>query len=683
MGTPTSTFVYTTVFAAGLAVDARAKRSRNEQWETAFEAIRDELLALQTPAIQNNTGNATEQNAVHVTKPTPSDVDWDDVFEATGMDLIDDTVFEKRQMESDTVAIPEFLWDLLRADARFNEPSLLDWPANTGTRPGSRHNLPPQSLWAVESARLKAMRNRQTRKKLAIQGLSVCELIHQLLHHSKARLAFESDELFLSPHIRSVAQLDGERLRHTRREIWANMETLQLTKNEDWPEDAMTIRTSQKFQAEPHYVQDRDGDFHHIAEQLNMAVKNLFEEYHNKRRNPEDVALATAKICHNLLISSAAPNLQTFNILLTGFQKWGQPRLVEAVTRAFEKCKIRPNEITCAAILDHYRETRRPEAFSQFVAKMRGASNGLMLARPDITVNEKGEGRLVRASETKIYQKVYPTPVVFNALMHGVLKFAGFERAMDIYFEMKEDGWGLDIYGLSRFLDDCLHRADWQGGLVVWEEIASIKGRINPELLAKAYAQFLSLCSIAQRPAAFNTVLNDVVQRGYNRKVVLTSVKEITNAVRPKKGYLAPAWTADNLLIAVSDYMKNDAATEAETAPFFEEMNAGSVTDNAHAQERSAADGPDPWPTWVEHELGEPTQATKSSFDEIADKDAAHLRKITNVAPMQSDGQRTMDKPDAWAAWMEHELGESSVPKPSKSSESVPPPGNAKPKPLQ
>ncbi|KAL1599778.1 hypothetical protein SLS60_007582 [Paraconiothyrium brasiliense] len=672
-GTPTSTFVYTTVFAAGLAIDAKAKRSRNEQWDSAFETIREELRALQTPAGRNPTDNVHKRDAGRSVGSLPSDVEWDDVFKAIGMDMIDDAVFEKRQMESDTLAIPEVLWDLLHADARSNGPSLLDWPASTAPNPGPRYNLPPQSLWALERVRLKALRNRQIRKKLAIQELSICLLIHHLLGHSRAYLSSDDDLASLSPHISSVAHLTPHERQKVKREILANLRAVQTTRKEEWPEDEMSIRLDPQFKAEPQYFQDNDGDFYHITEQLNVAIKKLFEEYHDKRKSPEHVAIATAKICHNLLISSAAPNLQTFNILLTGFQKLEQPRLVDDVIKGMYVCRIRPNEITCAAILDHYTETQSPAEFSQFVAKMRGVSDALMMARPDITVNAAGGGRLVRISESRVYQKVYPTPMVFHALMYGVLKFAGFERAMDIYYEMKEDGWGLDVRGLSRLLDDCLHRADWQGGLVVWEEIANIKGRVNHDVLTKAYAQFLSLCSVAQKPAAFNTVLSDVVTRGYNRKAILKSVKEMTGAVRPKKGYLAPAFTADNLLIAVSDYMKSGEAAEAETAPFFEETDPSSSQDDAQSQEEGIAEQADPWDAWVEHELGEPTPGKTLARNETAQTGIAPFLESPNAGSLPQDvkshKQSITEKPDAWAVWMEHELGEAAAGEPSTPKE--------------
>jgi hypothetical protein len=676
-GTPTSTFAYTAAFAAGLAMDARAKRRRNEQWDSAFENIQADLRALQqAPMHRPAVGSAHQRDTARSAGAVPSELDWDHVFKAAGIDMIDDAVFEKRQLDSDTVAIPEVLWDLLRSDARLDGPSLLDWPANTSTSPalGNRHNLPPQSLWSLESVRLKALRNRASRKKLDIQELSVCSLIHNLLRHFEKHLPSTDELAVLSPHIASVAHLTGHERDKAYREILANMKALETTEKGDWPKDGTSIKTGPRLHAEPTYFQDTDGDFHYITEQLNVAVKKLFEEYHDKRRNPEDIAAATAKICHNLLISTAAPNLQTFNILLTGFQKWEQPRLVDNVIREIDNCKIRPNEITCAAVLDHYTETGRPVEFSRFVAKMRGVDNALMLARPDVTVNEVGNGRLVRTN-AKVYQKVYPTPMVFQALMHGVMTFAGFERAMDIYFEMKDDGWGLDIVGLSRFLDDCLQRADWQGGLIVWDEIASVKGRIKPELLAKAYAQFLSLCTVTQQPSAFNTVLNDVVKRGYNRKAILTSYREIYNAVQPKKGYLAPAWSADNLLIAVSDYMKTDDATEAETTPFFEDMGAGSAKTSLQPEEQSNTEQADPWSAWMEHELGEPMQ-TRRLDGATAIGTPPSVEMIVGESPRieEPQTQATANEVDPWAAWIEHELHEAVPGKatPPDGSESIP-----------
>lgn len=636
--TPHSTFVDTTVFAAGFATDMRIKKDRKEKRAISFhhpggvlnrlreESISDEELDLlqqlhqmHALADRDTTDNTQELHAVYYWKMIPEDVDWDEVAKVAGMDLTEEPTPVVRHVDPDSLAISDTLWDLLAPDPA-DGPLVFEWSPSTGLDPGKRYNLPPQSLWALDIVRTRSMRNRSSPKKLAIQEVSVCVLIHQLLALSDAHLAPDSALAPLSPHISEVALLTSDEFDRSVQKIKETIDLFERTKVEDWPMDPMTIRQSPKFIAEPYYMQDDDGDYHHIAHQLNLAIWNIFTEYQDKVANldahPDDLAIATAKICHNLLVSSAAPNLNTINILFTGFQRWKKPHLVDPVIDALEDCKIRPNETTCVAILEHYVDTERPYSFSEFIARMRGAQNALMLARPDITINEASEGRLIRLSENKVLQKVYPTSLVFKAIMRGVLKFAGFDRAMEIYYEMKEDGWGLDITGLSEFLYDCMHRADWQGGLAVWGEIASIQGRIEPTLLAKAYAQLLTLCSVAQKPAEYNIILNDVYKRGFDGKDILNSVKKFTHAVHRKGGrYVAPAKASDNVLSAVKDLI--DEVTEAEAAPFqcVEEINADSDTEILDPQEDTDANQVNDWDIWLAHELGEPFPTKTASSD--------------------------------------------------------------------
>lgn len=577
-------------------IDAQTQRDRHDPRNAADPPLDQGNQPLRKEYADNDAHTGGKE---YLEESIPEDVDWKTVSRAIGMDLVDDAELQRMQARTNIDDVPEGLWDLLSIDSRFSGPTLLEWPANTGPGLGSRYNLPPQSLWALEQVRLSAVQRKQTRKKIAIQELSVGLLIHNLLAHSGASMLSRIMLASLSPQIGKVAAQIRSQKSVPR--YLANIKALTLISVEDWPEDTMDARIDQKLPAEPHYLQDNDGDYHRTAQEMNEAITNVLKEF--QKKPTRDVASVMAKICHNLLISSSAPNLQTFNILLTGFKNFQNPQLTDDLINALELCKIRPNEITCAAILDHYAETDRPEPFSFFVARMRGANDALMLANPNININEKGHDRLIRVSETKVLQKVYPTPIVFDALMHGVLRFAGFERAMDIYHEMKGDGWGLDVTGLSRFLDDCIQRADWQGGLLVWEEIASIRGRINPKLLAKAYAQFLALCSVSGNPAAFNAVLKDVTQQGHDQKSILQMAKTFTDAAHRKNTYLAPAFTADNLLIAVSEYM-TDGTPEAETANFFERNEEASVPKNTPPQKQNDVKPDDAWEAWMEHELG-------------------------------------------------------------------------------
>jgi hypothetical protein len=242
---------------------------------------------------------------------------------------------------------------------------------------------------------------------------------------------------------------------------------------------------------------------------------------------------------------------------------------------------------------------------------MRGLNDALMVANPNITINEASQGRLVRVNEEKIYQKVHPTPMVFSSLITGVMRFAGFDRALDIYYEMKADGWGLDVTGLTRLLNDCLRRADWEGGLYVWGEISSIKARVKHHDMAKAYSNMLSLCSITGNTVAFNQILNDLSKGGFDRGKILAAATKSTHVARKKKEYLAPAWVADNVMIAASAYINDFKSVEFEAEAAPEMMDDDNTMFSQHEPdvvgdiEHNTTDTKEVWASWLEREFGE------------------------------------------------------------------------------
>lgn len=615
LGMPTSTFAYTVLFTAGLALDARAKAARNRQWDRAFEQLGEALD--QSPVF----GHTIQLRGHHgvILDDLPDHLDWETVQRVAGMDLVDDDdVLRQQEAHSLTNDPTQPGYDDLDFDSRLPGMPTLEWPANTG-RDLVRHHLPPQSLWAPDALRVSALRRRHTWKKLAIQELSTGLLIHSLIR-GPGVLDNQSPAAarLLSPQLWEVANLKDEHALQARREILAGIERLQQT-SVDIPHDEIArAKGHVKQPAIPSYFQDADGDFYNIAEQMNRGIRAILAP--RKRGAETQKSLAIAKICHNLLISSASPDVQTFNLLLTGFQRWGRQALVDDVIAALYAHKIRPNEITCREILGYYKGESRPDDFSRFVAKMRGVGKTLMLADPRINVNEAGQDRLVRLTKYKVYQKVHPTPMVFGALIDGVMEFAGFDRALDIYYEMKADGWGLDIQALTKLLGDCIRRADWEGGTYVWEEINNIKSKANPRDMARAYHHMLSLCSVLGNTVAFNQVLNDVAKNGFDRKAIITAATKTTSWAQKKLPHLAPAWAADNVLIAVSDYVRD---ASKPTPPYIEgEGDAGyddilqdvpsaadavrdEATGQAELHKRDPVDPAKAWASWLEHEFGE------------------------------------------------------------------------------
>lgn len=514
-------------------------------------------------------------------------------------------------------------WDHLRKETRMPKEMFIEWPSNTGGRL-VRNNLPPQSLWAPEATRLNAKRRRYTWKKLAIQELSVGLLIHDLIQHvALAKFSKSAYRILkpLSPHILEIAAFDVEKIARQRLELLENINTLENIHINSPDGNMIKEDIRRNHIGIPSYYQDADGDFHQICKQMNDGVEQLFQPV--IQGNEREKALAVAKICHNLLVSTASPDLRTFNLLLSGFTVWRASDLIDSVIASLRASKIRPNETTCRLILEHYIRQNRPDSFSRFVAKMRGINGGLMLADPNVQVNVASEGRLVRdpVKINKVYQKVYPTPLVFSSLINGVLHFAGFDRALDIYYELKNDGWGLPVLGLTKLLADCVRRGDWEGGAYVWEEINSIKDDSRKEDMARAYHHMLILCSITGNTVAFNQVLNELVKRGHDRFAIITAAMKTARSAQYKKSYLAPAWAADNLMIAVSDYIADaksaeqpeeiDATEDELSLDMASEFGPDGALENVtshqscHPSAGQHSDAKEAWSDWVEREFGE------------------------------------------------------------------------------
>jgi hypothetical protein len=621
--TPTSTFWYTAVFAAGLSIDAKAKADRNKQWEEAFAQLRDAMHHQPEP---NNTpgrtasGPASATHNASVSGSLLEEADWQDALNVAGMELGDDTAMLEHHISH--LRTSPHIWDDLRFDSRLPGAQVLDWPANTGA-PLNPYHLPPQSLWAPDVLRWSALRQRQSRKKLALQELSTGFLIFKLIRDVGFKDSHKVNASLnqLAPAIRQIMTSTDTSAETARTAFMMDMERLHMAHVSNSPEHFDSARLNVESSWIPHYYQDPDGDYYDICKQMNNGITQLLNA--SVKGNRGEKPLLVAKICHNLLISTAAPDLHTFNILIAGFSLWRRTLLVDNVIAAFYASKVRPNELLCTQILHHYTNTARPDHFARFVSMMRGVDgDALTLANPLVNINEASQGRLVRLSPDKVLQKVHPTPMVYAALISGVLKFAGFDRALDVYYEMKADGWGLAVPGLTKLLFDCIRRADWEGGTYVWEEINSIKTKVKPSYVARAYHHMLSLCSVTGNTVAFNQVLNEVAKRGFDQKSIINAAMETTRwAQRPAPH--APAWAADNVMIAVSGYM-NESGTVAS------EVNGVSHGD----------------PEFSDSSFGQPTH----------DDDAVAPTGNMNTTPSKDFDSTNTE--EAWSSWIEHELGQ-------------------------
>lgn len=497
-----STFVYSGIFAAAATTDAGFKQKRREQWDRAIADIKHDLdqPALDKTTITQEVAQAQKETEGHLRNEQEKEeaVPWKLLF-----DDLRDAVLEDQHQE-----------------AQLDSPV---WPANTGADL-HRPFVAPNSIYAKPFHRETALATRWTPKKIRTTELAVDKLVLRMLLHLDD-LGFRKDIGSVVPTScsdffgASTSQLKALLLYTNKQHMDATTFADAFAQVNDFPRQHKHGVT---------YRQDSLGEFHHTAQNLNGALGQLFEKRRAGQLAYEELV---AKIAYNLYISSAPPNLDCWNTLLCGFMECGNIFLVNPTLNAVRNANVRQNEITIKATLKYYMMVNSPDRFITFVDRVRGLGNGLMLAKPTITINDSGRPRLVQKDDGKIVQKPYHTPGVFETIVQGVLHFAGFDVALRICKDMGREGWGLSIRGLTPLLDDRARNADYKLGCQIWDLIkmlqAESKAKGKPErLFARTYSAMMRLCSACNDMIRFDEILREARAAKYEHKDLLRMFRQ-------------------------------------------------------------------------------------------------------------------------------------------------------------
>jgi hypothetical protein len=397
------------------------------------------------------------------------------------------------------------------------------------------------------------------------------------------------------------------------------------------------------------YSQDIEGEHLDTTTELNRCIQELF------RLRLEGVLHAaelTAKVYYNLSVSSAPPNIDTFNALLLGFSRARQPEQVRDIISAINISRMRPNEVTLATILRFFTATGDSANFTQWFALIRGWYGGLDLARPDVVVNRAGADRLIDhrngARTGKVCQLPAPTPMVFGAIIRGILKFDGFSAALQLCEIMGEEGWRLGISGLAPLLKDCATRKDLDAGRAVWQQIQKRRaaklrlrasGERTPVIHIDTYASMLRLCSRCNEQDLFAQVLDQAKnEHGITYADLTKLVKNALNdppvfnyadGVEPNK-YTEPGIYDDDLAdVATMNY---DNSIGAEPPP----ATSGRHQKGKRAQENIRDAAPQIHPR-------RPVNAHSERIHLKPITSAEFTTLVTTPLPQPSDSQFTVD----------------------------------------
>lgn len=331
-------------------------------------------------------------------------------------------------------------------------------PPNMG-QPVPRPWLPAESIYATEDRKERAEKTCWSAKKMALTQAWVDILQIRILLVLK-RLGWDPQARIESPRIYPTHIMEDKSLLLSKLEGKREL----VRRLQKCKPDLSDYQAREQDEVFSTFAQDEQGDFHSAAQELNDSLRNVFGQQEHGSISKQTLL---AKVSYRLAMSSAPPNIHTYNILLIGFSRSREDQLFKSVVQVLRRTNMRPNETSLITIFDHFTKTDQLDQFAHWVDLMRGNHCGLGLARPDINITDAGRQRLIphKRNPDKIIQLPAPTPDVFGALIAGIVKFAGFGHALDVCEEMGREGWGLCMGGMVPMLRDCEERRDWVSGL--------------------------------------------------------------------------------------------------------------------------------------------------------------------------------------------------------------------------
>ncbi|PPJ60708.1 hypothetical protein CBER1_03454 [Cercospora berteroae] len=534
-----STLWYSSIFAVAATCDAGVKTQRRQQWNDAIDEVKKDL---------GNAGRAGDLEDTH------SKIDLDDQpvldnQEDEGHDQWHTVAVEDAESDASTRASTEIAEDFdseltQNLDSSSRRTHVPSWPTTTGLPP-VRHHLPPQSIYTYRFRKQTADASRWTPKKLSRVELAMDMLqlkFFQWLH--KYGIVEHVARVMPAPYATIMMQ-DRRSLMRVFAQKKADFDRLLRTHKDD--SGQFHFSRSPGDIALCHFAEGQDDTFREEQCELQREVDVLLSDdvvtRGHEDPHPEQF-LRIADVFCRLSMSSVPPNIDIYNTLIHRLRRWGHYRLTENAISAVLNSKIRPNEVTLATVLNHYTDRKNVHRFTDWMRLIRGDRGGLMepapwlIRAPWLGKSNADLGRIVhrRDKPDRLIQLPYPTPLVFDAVVKGVLHFGGFGEALEICKTMGDEGWGLDMRGFGMLLNDCAVRSDWSSGLAVWNEILKLQKKstlridglkTTEVIMTPLFADMLRLCRRCDKRQAFVAVWD---QAKATHPTLIKHIMEMINA---------------------------------------------------------------------------------------------------------------------------------------------------------
>jgi hypothetical protein len=517
-----STFFYSGIFAAASVWDAGRKQERREQWDKAITELRQEVgqgLSISEPAVDARAVNAeaaTETEQVY----TPFGKPFGEACKTEDAEVLPESASHTEPIQDTPEAYQPFAeaseWQDTFRDVDPDHPR-VEWLVNTGPTLKTDY-LSPESIYATDDRRYLADRRVWGTKKLATVQSSMELLLYRIFVaiHSRDGVQEATD---------AVSEDFGAVIAKSEVLLWklCDIKEKRLITLKSITEEQELHEFSHTDEKRPdrgedlcNYSQDQSWERVSLEANLNKTLQRLFERCMKQKMN---TSAMLARISFYLSKSPVPPNVDTYNTLLLGFSRIEEYDLAGWTIQSMWEGHMRFNEVSLAAMLDHYAVTNNSGAFLNLIERFRGKHGGTMLANPNLIINAENCARLMRHPKRpeKIIQLPYPTPYVFRAMIAGLVKFAGFDTALSLCRLMRKDGWGMNMAGMTVLLEDCVARGDWEAGNEVWKNILALKvmsrrwegGMWSAEKIrSNTFVAMLRLCLRCRKRDAYDEIWN-------------------------------------------------------------------------------------------------------------------------------------------------------------------------------
>jgi len=217
-----------------------------------------------------------------------------------------------------------------------------------------------------------------------------------------------------------------------------------------------------------------------------------------------------AKICYNLLISSAPPRIDTYNIMLIHFTRLRLHNLAQAVVDSFfEDSRFRPSSSTVAAILDHYAAKGDRAGFNSVIQRMRGIDGDMRIGRRRFSDVVDPKLQLWLQQWKVIHRnglltaKMPRNRLVFNSLILGSLRVFGARRAVMYFKAALREGCYVTVDLFVRVAQACLTKRNKKAARALLAAIISRWHECKGSWRLESYSgsrgtilQLMDLCGI-------------------------------------------------------------------------------------------------------------------------------------------------------------------------------------------